>query len=176
MLSTSTSSLKSASAAPISKSSERREHTRFPFTATLDAFEPESEARLQGRTADLSRGGCYVDTLSPFPAHTRLKVRITREKRSFEAEATVAYSVAGMGMGLRFDAIDGRQLGTLGQWLNELSGESDAEPLLLGKSDSGAEKPPANHVLNELVSELMRKGVLAEDMARRMLTHLEPAS
>src|SRR5207245_4461518 len=71
---------------------ERRQYARYPFTGTVEAFEPESQTRIQGRTADLSEGGCYVDSMSPFAAQTRVKVRITREKRSFESQATVVYS------------------------------------------------------------------------------------
>lgn len=171
-----TSNLKSASRVPKAKSSERREHTRYPFTATLEAFDPESEARLQGLTADLSKGGCYVDTLSPFPAQTRLKIRITREKRVFETEATVVYSVAGMGMGLRFEVADLQQFGTLGHWLNELSGDFEPETSISGNDNSGAGKANANHILKDLVSELMRKGALAEDTATGILSRLAPVS
>ena len=41
---------------------ERRRHARYPFTATVEALEPKSQMLIQGRTSDLSRGGCYVDT------------------------------------------------------------------------------------------------------------------
>jgi hypothetical protein len=169
MLSTSTRNLK-ASSGGIRDSSERRQHVRYSFTATLEAFEPESQTRIQGRTADLSSGGCYVDMMSPFPDQTRLNVRITREARSFECRATVVYSVTGMGMGLRFDAIDPRQLPILKDWLAELSGESTSEPRIENRPDSGGRSTNANAVLNELVSELMRKGVLAQDMSQGMLS------
>jgi hypothetical protein len=39
------------------------------------------------------------DTVSPFPLKTALQIRLTREKASFTAEAKVAYSKIGMGMG-----------------------------------------------------------------------------
>ena len=152
---------------------ERRQYARYPFTGTVEAFEPESQTRIQGRAADLSEGGCYVDTMSPFPAQTRVKVRITREKRSFESQATVAYSVAGMGMGLHFEAPDAQQLVTLKNWLDELSGEAMAETRIEEKEDSPRETDRGS-VLNELVSELMRKGVLAEGIGRGMLQR--PAS
>lgn len=170
MLSTRTSNPKMASGTPQSGPSERRRHARYPFTGTLEAFEPDSEARIQGRTADLSEGGCYVDTMNPFPAQTRVKVRVTRDKRSFESRAIVAYSVAGMGMGLQFEALNSSQIMTLKRWLGEVSGESITEM----EEESTAVPVPAdsNRVLNELVSELMRKGVLADEIGRGMLQRL----
>src|SRR5260370_7980813 len=89
---------------------ERRRHAPNTITGTDEAFEQASEARIPGRTSDLSEGGCYVDTMSPFPTQTRVRIRITREQRSFESQATVVYSVAGLGVGLQFEAIDAKQL------------------------------------------------------------------
>src|SRR5579872_1145413 len=74
------------SGAAQNRSAERRRTARYPFTGTLEAIELDSETRIQGRTADLSEGGCCMDTMSPFPARTLVRVRITKEKRSFEAQ------------------------------------------------------------------------------------------
>jgi hypothetical protein len=151
---------------------ERRRHPRYPFTGTLEAFEPESQTRIQGRTADLSEGGCYVDTLVAFPAQTRVKVRITRDKRSFESPAIVVYSVTGLGMGLRFESTDPQQLLTLRKWLDELGGEAIAEIPIEKEKNSPRDAAGYESVLNELVGELMRKGVLAENIGKGMLRQL----
>ena len=150
---------------------ERRRHARYSFTGTVEAVEPESDTRLQGRTSDLSEGGCYMDTLSPFPVGTRVKVRVTKEGQSFETQAEVAYSVVGMGMGLRFDAADPQQFGVLKSWLAELSGESTEEKRVEESncfSDAAVDNP---RVLNELVSNLVRKGALNEKATAGMLQH-----
>ena len=174
MLSRSTSSPK---ASPATKDpSERRQHARYSFTESMEAFEPVSQTRIQGRTADLSAGGCYVDSMNPFPAQTRLNVRITRGTRSIESQATVVYSVAGMGMGLRFEAIAPQHQTILKNWLAALSGESTREPEVPEKCDQGRRSIEAKDILNELVNELMRKGVLAEDTAQGMLNRLAPAA
>ncbi len=159
-----------------SNSRERRRHARYPFTGTVEAFEQASEARIPGRTADLSEGGCYVDTMSPFPTQTRVRIRITREQRSFESQATVVYSVAGLGMGLQFEAIDAKQLLSLRKWIRELSGETSAEPATEPKWDSPARVTAENSVLNDLIIELMRKDVLAEATGRGMLQRLASAA
>jgi PilZ domain len=155
-------------------SAERRQFPRYPFTATLEAFESASQTRIQGRTADLSRGGCYVDTMSPFPAQTRVKVRITKDQRSFEGHATVIYSVTGMGMGLRFEALEPKELMALRKWVGELSGEAIAEAEIEQESSS-ARVTDLTSVLSELISELMRKGVLPADKGASMLQRVTAA-
>jgi hypothetical protein len=131
---------------------------------------------MQGRTADLSEGGCYVDTMSPFPAQTRVRVRITRAQRSFESLATVVYSVAGMGMGLRFEAPEAEQLVSLRKWVSELSGETSMETATEEREHLGAGLTARDAVLNELIRELMRKGVLAEGKGKGMLQRLASAA
>lgn len=155
---------------------ERRRFARYPFTGTLEAFELQSHTRIQGRTADLSEGGCYVDTMNPFPAQTRVRVRITREKLSFASQATVVYSVAGMGMGLQFEATDPQQLVSLRKWLGQLSGAAIAETEIEETKDSPRSAAVRDAVLGELVSELMRKGVLNEVTGRGMLQRLASAA
>jgi hypothetical protein len=53
-----------------------------------------------GRTSDLGRGGCSIDTMGPFPVGTVLGIRINRENQTHTIEAPVVFSQAGMGMGL----------------------------------------------------------------------------
>ena len=157
-------------------SHERRRHSRYPFTATVETVEPKSQTRIQGRTSDLSRGGCYVDTISSFPAGSIVKMRLTKEMRSFEAQAEVVYSLAGMGMGVKFTDADPEQFWTLEKWVAELSGELLPEPELPQPSDqSCAQRRPGNEeylVLNELVMELMRQGVLSNAKCEAMLQKL----
>jgi PilZ domain len=68
---------------------ERRVHVRFPFTAAAEVHELPSQTRVTGRCSDLSPGGCYVDTLSPFVVGSAVRVHIERESREFEAAAIV---------------------------------------------------------------------------------------
>lgn len=175
MLSTLRNALKTASIGGDAGAVERREYTRYPFTAMVEAFEPTSRTRVQGRTADLSRGGCYVDTMNPLPAQTQVKMRITKENRSFEGQATVVYSVSGMGMGLRFEPTEPRQLLTLRKWLGELSDEGAAEAEVAENETRSCATGDVNGILGELISELMRKGVLAGDMDNRRFQRLNPA-
>src|ERR1700733_11664883 len=53
--------------------SERRGGDRHLVTASAEVIELSSGARFTTRTTDLGPGGCFIDTLTPFPvgAHVR---------------------------------------------------------------------------------------------------------
>ena len=79
---------------------EKRRHPRYPFSATAEIIDIQAKTRITGRTSDIARMGCYIDTISPLAANAAVALRITQGKESFETRATVAYSLVGMGMGL----------------------------------------------------------------------------
>ena len=155
---------------------ERRRHTRYPLTVTVEAVEGKSQTRIHGRTGDLSRGGCYVDTISSFPTGSVVKMRLTKDTRSFEAQAEVVYSLVGMGMGVKFTSRDPQQLLTLEKWVGELSGKLLPEselPHPLDQSCSPAGPGIMEYrVLNDLITELTVQGVLSPQKSKAMLQKL----
>jgi len=156
---------------------ERRRHPRYPFTATVEVLEPKSRVKIQGRTADLADGGCYVDTISPFPVDTVVKLKMVSENQMCETQAKVVYSLAGMGMGLTFVAGSQGKPRLLTQWLRELSGVDENETEIVLDAAEPKPEAPANqdneeYVLHELVIELMRQGVLSDARGKAMLRRL----
>jgi len=150
-----------------------RAYPRYPFTAAAEALDSQCRTRLSARTTDLGRGGCYLDTFSPFPQKTPVKLRITREKSSFTADAKVVYSR--VGMGAEFTSIEPEQVGILKKWIEELSGKAPADIQELKEHQLDARHIPpkeTGYVLNELVLALMRKGVLTEEEGQGMLQRL----
>jgi len=101
---------------------EHRSHPRYPFTASVEVSETESGTTNKARVSDIGLGGCYVDTNSPFSSGTSVKVRIIREKKSFQALGKVVYSLPGMGMGIQFITVEPEQLWILGKWVAEVAG------------------------------------------------------
>lgn len=160
-------------------SHERRRHSRYPFTATVETVESKSQMRIQGRTSDLSRGGCFVDTINSLPAGSLVEMHLTKGTCSFEAQAEVVYSLSGMGMGVKFMDTEPSQFSTVEKWVAELTGELPPEPELSQSSDQPClQQRPGNeelHVLNELVLELMRQGVLSNAKCEAMLQKLDRA-
>jgi hypothetical protein len=101
--------------------SNRREVPRFSLIAVAVLREPESDTKISGRISELSRKGCYVDTLIALPEGTHLEVRVSRDQGVFESHAKIIYVQSGMGMGLVFVNTADEQLKILDSWLDELS-------------------------------------------------------
>jgi hypothetical protein len=113
---------------PPNQSEEQRGTARYTFAAVVEAVEIKSGVRLSGRTTDISRGGCYIDVLSPFALGTEAVVRITHGNRTFTTKGTVVFSQIGNGMGVRFVAAEPEQQWVLESWLGELNGDMPPEP------------------------------------------------
>jgi len=154
---------------------ERRNHPRYAFSASVEALEAKSRTRIQGRTADLSQGGCYVDTISPFPVETTIKLRVMSENRSLDIPAKVVYALPGMGMGVMFLASAQEQVSIVEQWIGELSGELqpdfEAAPAQQQPREQ-ASNDPAYYVLQELIIELMRQGTISNAAGKAMMQKL----
>ena len=97
----------------------QRREPRYPFVASAELLEENSGARMNSRISDLSLNGCYVDTVNPLPDGTLVHLRIFTETHSFEAPATVVYSHAFMGMGMKFREVQPKSEEVLRLWLPE---------------------------------------------------------
>jgi hypothetical protein len=152
---------------------ERRTNTRYPFTATAEVIDVRSETGLKGRSADICLGGCYVDTTSPFPVGTPVTLRLAYQNNSFEAQAAVIYAHVGMGMGLAFTKVSPDQHAVLREWVRKLSGEPTppADPPEAASAGEGSHEHE-RHVLNHLISLLIRKRLLTEAEGTALLREL----
>jgi hypothetical protein len=145
--------------------SERRTVDRHLFTAAADVVEQSSGARFSTRTTDLSPGGCFVDTMLPFEADSKVRVTIRNGKAQFEANGLVIYSQSGLGMGIAFDELDSEQRLTLKSWLADSNlpqqpVEDEAGP---GAPKGTALAQRTHHaVLARLVQLMIHKGILSE--------------
>jgi len=60
-------------------SSERRSHPRFKVSVPVEIYPEGSETPVRGSTSDLSLGGCYVESIFPFPVGTPLDLKLQLE-------------------------------------------------------------------------------------------------
>jgi hypothetical protein len=93
---------------------------RCPLVASAEVTELHSGALLSARTSELGLGGCYVDTLNPFPEGTLIGLRILRDQGVFETKAKVVYCDPRFGMGLAFTEMTPDQRSLLEAWLAEI--------------------------------------------------------
>jgi hypothetical protein len=144
---------------------DRRNADRHTFTASAEVVELGSGARFSTRTTDLGPGGCFVDTMLPFPVGARVRVSVRKGQTSFETGGAVVYSQTGLGMGIAFDTMEPRQRQALDTWLTELTGNRQAPVASAARAEHGSssakqlETPPA---VTRLVQLMISKGIITE--------------
>lgn len=161
---------------PVVKSSERREADRHVFTASAEVREIGSGAKFTTRTTDLGPGGCFVDTMVPFPIGSRVQVSVRKDQHAFDAIGTVVYAQSGLGMGIAFDALDEQQRDALDAWLGELGWHSSAsDPIPHAAVSPSSRQTLAGQTVNQqaalvrLVRLMIGKGLLTESEGASVL-------
>ena len=99
---------------------KRRSVRRCPLVASAEVTELSSGTLLSGRSSELGLGGCYIDSLNPFPEGTLVGLKIFRDQGVFETKAKVLYCDPRFGMGLAFKDITPDQRSLLEAWLIEI--------------------------------------------------------
>jgi hypothetical protein len=102
---------------------ERRSAPRHAMVLAAEVIELPRGAKLNARTADICRTGCYIDTLNPIPQGSEVRVRITHHEDVFVALARVVYVSYGLGMGIDFVKVEDEQLARLDRWFSETDRE-----------------------------------------------------
>jgi Ribonuclease G/E len=102
---------------------ERRSAPRYPLVLAAEVVELPRGAKLAARTSDISRTGCYIDTLNPVAKGSQVRLRITHHDQVFEAIGRVVYVSPGLGMGIAFESIAADQQARLENWLNSPDAE-----------------------------------------------------
>jgi hypothetical protein len=97
---------------------ERRRTPRYMFFASAELLEEKSEVRVTSRVSELSRHGCYLDMMNPFPVNTMLLLKIWREETSvIQTKGRVVYSQPNIGAGVAFVDLDPKYVPLLETWL-----------------------------------------------------------
>ena len=79
--------------------------------------------RIASRVSELSRFGCYLDMMNPFPTGTLVLVKISAGDSFFEAKAKIVYSQPNMGAGVGFLEVGPPSQEALDRWLDEAEKE-----------------------------------------------------
>ena len=110
------------------RSAERRKVPRVPFKATSVVTEAGSSQIVVAQTSELSRFGCFVETVRPYPQGTRVHIEMSDGGDVFTASGMVAYATA-EGMGVVFSIVDSENHEVLDKWLLRTPRRSARYPL-----------------------------------------------
>jgi hypothetical protein len=97
-----------------------RKEPRYTFAATTEIVDSSSTVRLSGRVSEISRKGCYVDSLNTLPVGTMLNLQILRDQGTFTTKGKIIYVHERFGMGVVFVDPPEDQLKILEVWLADL--------------------------------------------------------
>jgi len=64
---------------PDDQRKNRRDSARFKISVPVEMNLEGSATPIRGATSDLSGGGCYIETMFPFPAGTALDLKLQLE-------------------------------------------------------------------------------------------------
>ncbi len=102
---------------------ERRRGARYSFIASAELIEVKADVRIASRVSELSRHGCYLDMMNPFPTGTMVLVKIAAGDAFFEAKSKIVYAQHNMGAGVGFLEVAPASQAVLERWLDEAEQE-----------------------------------------------------
>jgi CheY-like chemotaxis protein len=116
----------------IDLSENLRTNLRAWVAANAPELPPEDpEPVSQCRLTDLSLGGCYVETESPFPERSGIVLCLKAEDIEVQAEGMVRVMHPGFGMGIEFAARTDEQRAQVENFINFLTSRPGTMPQLL---------------------------------------------
>ncbi len=108
----------------------REEMGEWLAARSRDALPEEPDAASQCKLTDLSLGGCYVETVSPFPQSSAVDLCLRAAGMEIHAEGLVRVMHPGHGMGIEFPARTEEQRKSVGEFIEFLTGQPGATPQL----------------------------------------------
>jgi PilZ domain len=100
--------------------SEHHRAPRHSFAASVELTDLQSEAHLTAHLKDISLFGCFVETATPFPEGTKLRLKIIRAGAVVSGVGRVAFSHPPSGMGIHFTSIEPASMPVLDKWVANL--------------------------------------------------------
>jgi CheY-like chemotaxis protein len=115
----------------------------------------EPAPRPDCKLTDLSIGGCYVETVSPFPERTHLLLKLRAAGNELETSGVVRVMHPSHGMGIEFVAQNPEQDRKIDLFIRSLSSQPDllAAPRALSSSQA---RPPAPSDIDDPLLDLLR--------------------
>jgi len=90
-------------------SSNRRIQSRLACRLSADVYRVGEGVPNRCMLSDISAGGCYVETQSPFASHTSIEIVVRTRDLKLRVQGTVQTVHPGFGMGVRFSLNTARE-------------------------------------------------------------------
>jgi CheY-like chemotaxis protein len=143
----------------------REEMGEWLAARSHEALPEEPDAVSQCKLTDLSLGGCYVQTDSPFPQSSAVDLCLRAAGMEIHAEGLVRVMHPGHGMGIEFPARTEEQRKSVGEFIEFLTSQPGATPqfetsprsLIANAVDLSQNSNPAADAEDPLL-ELLRTG------------------
>lgn len=123
---------------------------------------PDIDPVTQCKLTDLSPGGCYVETESPFPEHAAIEICLKAQDVEVRLEATVRVMHPGFGMGVEFPSRTADDRAQVEKFIELLASQPGTLPALLimplalsAASDSASS---GTHEFEDPLLDLLRRG------------------
>jgi DNA-binding response OmpR family regulator len=98
------------------------------LAANAQDYPPSEAEPLSCKLSDLSIGGCYLETPSPFPLHAELELSLRASDAELKITALVRVMHPGYGMGLEFISDQGEHRHLIAQFISLLSANPGSAP------------------------------------------------
>ena len=102
---------------------DRREYPRLKIRVPVELYTEGSDSPLRGATSDLSLGGCYIETVFPFPVGTSLELKLQIDG-TLLVLATVVTCDPQVGNGIQFTRMLPEDIEELRAYLEAAANES----------------------------------------------------
>ena len=99
---------------------DTRRVLRHPLDVDVEVTDQESGIQIKERTKDLSLYGCGVITANPFPAGTKVMLKVAHGEKEIVAFGQVMYGRRDIGMGIAFTTMEPFDQKILEDWFVEL--------------------------------------------------------
>jgi hypothetical protein len=93
---------------------------RHSVVVDVAVFDLDSGFEIQAYTRDLNLFGCSVPTTTPFPAGTKVVLRMSYRQAKVAVFGRVVYGRLDIGMGIVFTVVEPEDLNTIESWISEL--------------------------------------------------------
>jgi len=87
---------------------DRRRHARYTVQVEIEILQDGTDVPLRLKTTDLSRGGCYVQLMTPFPVGLRLHATLWLDGYPISIRGLVVTRHPQFGNGIMFVDIEGQ--------------------------------------------------------------------